>query len=388
MIPGLLLPAGLLALGALLIPLLAHLTRRTVRQAVTFAALRWLEPNPRPRRRLTWDERLLLGLRLFLLALLALWLARPVLWRAVDAQPVVAIAPALGAAALGQADAAPNARAVWLAPGFPPLSEPPPRARAPLPSLLRELDDVLPVGAPLTVLVPTELEDADGERPSLSRAVAWRALPGPGLAPAEPPAPLRLVVRYGAAQAEQARWFAAAARAWAEPGAPPAFAAGPVEEPLPSDAQSLVWLAPGPLPAAVTAWVAQGGAALLAAEVTLDPVPEGPARPLWRDADGAPLAIGWAGVGAGRLAQLTRPLQPAALPALLEPDFPTRLAELLRPSPPPARVRAQDYAPVVRAAPTKTRASVDLRPWLALAAALAFLVERWLATRPRQAAPP
>ena len=80
MTPALLLPAALAALGALLVPLLIHLARRSQRQPTVFAALRWLRSEVRPQRRIRLDELLLLALRLLLIALLALWLARPVLF--------------------------------------------------------------------------------------------------------------------------------------------------------------------------------------------------------------------------------------------------------------------------------------------------------------------
>ena len=76
---GLLLPAALAALGALLMPLLIHLARRSQLVPTPFAALRWLRQAARPQRRVRLEEWPLLLLRLLLLALLALWLARPVL---------------------------------------------------------------------------------------------------------------------------------------------------------------------------------------------------------------------------------------------------------------------------------------------------------------------
>ena len=75
MTPLLLAPLGLAALAALVVPLLVHLRRRTEEVPLDFAALRWLDPRPRPRRRLRFDEWLLLALRLLLVALLALLLA-------------------------------------------------------------------------------------------------------------------------------------------------------------------------------------------------------------------------------------------------------------------------------------------------------------------------
>ena len=74
-----LIPAALAALGALLIPLAIHLARRSEQRPTAFAALRWLRQKPKPRHRIRFDEWPPLLLRLLLLALLALWLARPVL---------------------------------------------------------------------------------------------------------------------------------------------------------------------------------------------------------------------------------------------------------------------------------------------------------------------
>ena len=75
---GLLAPAALAALVALLLPLLLHLARRDATRPTPFAALRWLRERPRPRRRLRFDDWSLLLVRLLLLGLLALWLAWPV----------------------------------------------------------------------------------------------------------------------------------------------------------------------------------------------------------------------------------------------------------------------------------------------------------------------
>ena len=46
---ALLLPAGLAALAALLLPLLLHLARRHEQTPTDFAALRWLRQKPKPR---------------------------------------------------------------------------------------------------------------------------------------------------------------------------------------------------------------------------------------------------------------------------------------------------------------------------------------------------
>ena len=74
---SLLLPAGLFALGALLLPLLIHLQRRRETPPPRlFAALAFIDQQARPKRRLRFRDLPLLLLRLLLLAVLALLLAR------------------------------------------------------------------------------------------------------------------------------------------------------------------------------------------------------------------------------------------------------------------------------------------------------------------------
>ena len=51
-----LLPAGLAALAALVVPLLLHLARRYEQTPTDFAALRWLRQKPKPRHRIRFDE--------------------------------------------------------------------------------------------------------------------------------------------------------------------------------------------------------------------------------------------------------------------------------------------------------------------------------------------
>ena len=87
-------------------------------------------------------------------------------------------------------------------------------------------------------------------------------------------------------------------------------------------------------------------------------------------------------LGRGRIVRLTRSLDPADLPQLLDPDFPARLRALVTPPPlAPTRIEARDYTPLAGgdAYPPPAR---DLRPWLALAIAAVFLAERLVATAP------
>ncbi|HVI26488.1 MAG TPA: BatA domain-containing protein [Xanthomonadaceae bacterium] len=391
---ALLLPAGLAALAALLVPLLLHLARRSEQRVTDFAALRWLAAAPRPRRKRRFDERLLLAVRLLLLAALALLLAQPVLYGRADRTRWIVAAPGVPVASARAAAGDAPARLHWLASGFPAMDAPPPREPQPLASLLRELDASLPAGTPLTVLVPPLLDGADAQRPRLSRAVDWRivvdAAPPQARTPARAPrftldvraAPdtdaLRYVRATGAAWWAQARGRDGTAAAHASP----VRIADPAQ-PLPADARHLAWLAPGPLPDAVRDWVAGGGSALLAANTVAPELAN--ADVLWADAGGAPLVRGVA-LGRGRLLRFTRPLAPATMPQLLEVDFPQRLRALFEPAPPaPARVDARDYAPTTGAAPFP-QPPQPLAPWLLIAIALLFLLERWLASAPRREA--
>lgn len=375
MSPALLFPLGLLALAALAIPLIIHIARRTESRTVAFAALAWLEERPKPRRRLRLDELWLLAARLLLLTLLALWLAQPVLWGAADTQPVLAIAPGVDPASVEAED---DARRVWLAPGFPEVGAgPAPGSTTELVSLIRQLDAELPEGAPLRIVAPAVIDDADAQRPVLTREVDWT--PAAQIrAPTtlDAPAPPRLTVRFDAEGEAGVRYLRAAATAWAEEGEEPAFEAAAVDRPLPRDAQSIVWLSASTPPQAVIDRVRSGATVLTTGDLRL-PV-DGNLRPVWVDAEGAVIASEGR-IGRGRAVVLSRALTPQDLPALLEPDFPDRLWTLLTPPPEPTRVAAADHAPLTGAAPFDQR-PLDLRPWLALLITLVFAGERWLAT--------
>jgi hypothetical protein len=384
MTPGLLLPSALAALAALAIPLLIHISRRTESRTIDFAALRWLDAKTKPRRRPRLDEIPLLLLRLLLLALLALWLAKPVLWGVEDRRPVAAIAPGV---TLEQARALTpeRARLVWLAPGFPAATSAAPRPEAELMSLVRQLDAETPAGVPMRFVLPPILDGVDAERPRLTRRVEWRVADGAAPPPARPlPQPPGLTVRHDADTVGGVRYFRAAAIAWTAPGVTPLFEAQTVEVPVERTAQHLVWLSAAALPAPVRAWIQEGGTALISHATP--PPANGAKVVVWRDPVGEPLAEAMR-FGEGRLIRLTRPLTPSANPALVEPTFPDTLARVLAAPPEPARVRAVDHAPLTGAAPYP-QPPLDLRPWLALLIGLTFLAERWLATSRRRAVAP
>lgn len=408
---SLLLPLGLAALASLLLPLLVHLARRSEQRVVVFAALRWLQAKPQPRRKHRFDELPLLLLRLLLLAVLALLMAEPMLFGRPDRTPRVLVAPGIDAASMRAADDPTDARWQQLAPGFPAIEAAestapatPSERQASLSSLLREFDSTLPAGVPLTVWVPAVMVGADAERPILSRRVDWRivANAAPPAATPDTPSPMPiLMVRYAPEHQQGVGYFRAAGAAWlvergvergversdeggdAEPGSPDPAApvtVSPASIPLDPEQRRLVWLVPGPLPDAVRQWIAAGGDALLAAD-TVAPELE-TATVIWRDANG-PLARGTR-LGRGRLMRLEHELTPAAMPVLLEPDFPQQLSRLFAAAPPrPTHVDAAAHAPRV-GAPPYPEAPRPLAPLLAGLVALLFLWERWMANGPRR----
>ena len=377
---ALLFPAGLAALAALLLPLLLHLARRHEQTPTDFAALRWLRQKPKPRHRIRFDEWPLLLLRLLLLALLALWLAKPVLSGVDDTRPWIVAVPGVDVTTLREQASDTDTRLRWLAQDFPSLDEPPPAKTPAIASLLRQLDAELPPDTPLTVVVPSTLQGADAERPVLSRAVTWTVVDGamPAAAAAARPAP-SLVVRHAVGNDAGLRYLSAAARAWQpNPDAPSPLQVGTQDEALPASTRPLVWLVPGPVPAPVVRWIESGGTALLANDSTLDGF-AADATP-WRDADGGAL-VEAASRGKGRVLRFTQLLRPEAMPALVDADFPHQLRALFdAPVAAPGRVLAVDYAPATGGA-TYPVAPRDLQPWLALLIALLVLVERWMATR-------
>jgi len=388
----LLLPLGLAALAAWLIPLLIHLRRRSEQQRTDFAALRWLPARARLRSRLRFEEWLLLLVRLLLLAALTLLLAKPMLFGGPHAKQWVVVAPQVDRAAIpAEAD---GVERRWLVPGFPSIEEPPPESPQLVGSLLRELDATLPADTRLTVLVPEQLDGADAERPVLHRRVDWRVLDRAAMprktssgARKATPRP-HLVVRHDDSRAAAARYFRAAAIAWqaAQADETPAGDVAGTEQSLPAIDKPLVWLASGPLPAALQTWIRNGGTALV--DSAASPSANGQSLvPLWHDEQGNVLVTG-VPLGRGRLLQLTRPLTPDAMPILLEATFPEQLWALFAPAPPPpSRIAARDYAPATGAHAWPEKPS-DLQPWLLLLIAGLFVIERWMASGRRLAVAP
>jgi hypothetical protein len=380
---ALLLPLGLAALTALIVPLVIHIARRSEQLPTDFAALRWLRQKPRPRSRLRFDEWPLLILRLLLLALVAFWLATPVLFGASDKAPYVAVVP--GADMAQARTIAGEGMGHWLAPGSPDLDQPRPMTTVPVASLIRQLDADLQPGAPLTIVVPEVIDGADAERPRLSRPVTWRVVSG--AMPARAPSPAAvppLSIRTDVAHSAGVRYLQAAAVSWQPAGRAADIDTATLDAALPNANRKLIWFGAGTLPATLLRWVEGGGVALVASDAAF---PEGPTAGVWRDAFDRPL-IEVEPRGAGRLLRFTRPLTPAEMPELLQADFPVHLRAALDGShPAPARVAATDYSPLT-GGHAFDPAPLDLKPWLAVLIGLLLLGERLLATRRARGATP
>jgi hypothetical protein len=223
-------PIGLWALAALSLPLALHLWRRPPR-VVRLGSLRFLARLTRRRAtNLRWHERRLLAVRLLLLALLALMLARPH-WRPASwdlPQHWVLLDPVadLAGESLARLRAVQGAgyETHFLAPGFPQRRDATAgfRSAPDLWSLLREADAGLPAGSSLAVFTPGRLSSLRGERPALARCrVDWVITPDvqntlPAPEPRLPAPPLAVLILHDASRVEDARYLAAAVRAVAQ----------------------------------------------------------------------------------------------------------------------------------------------------------------------------
>ncbi|MFL6585308.1 MAG: BatA domain-containing protein [Luteimonas sp.] len=375
---GLLAPAALAALIALLLPLLLHLARRDATRPTPFAALRWLRERPKPRRRLRFDDWPLLLVRLLLLTLIALWLAWPVLHAETAPARWTVVVPGVADDALPPLkDGTPAPR--WLAPGFPEVGgeSAPARNGASVASLLRELDMTAPSGTALTVLVPETTDGADGGRIVLSRPVDWQVVAGrePGT-DASQVLPPRLDVFGIAADDPALRVLRAVARAW-RPDDADALRIADVDSVLRADAVPVWWGDAAP-PAALRGEAA-GRVRLLGPDVPREEIEW---QTVQQDADGA-TQFERAACGEVICLRFAQAVDPETMPAVLDPAFPSRLRVLLQPLPAPQRIAAADLAPSTGADawPATPR---DLRPWWALLVALVFALERWMAAAPRR----
>lgn len=377
---SLLVPLGLIALAGLIVPLLIHLVRQSDNQIVDFPALRWLRESVRPRRRLRFEDLWLLLARLLLVGLAALLVSMPILngsWR--GARHWIAVVPGvdIDAARLKISDT--QAEWHWLANGFPAIGQPAPVGNPAFSSLLRELDAELQSDDTLSVIVPDEVQGLDAQRVTLGRPVDWVVLPSqPVVALPAKRAEHVLAVRHQSANDEGLRYVRAAIAAWdADDSVHWTIDDQATSVALPSATEALIWLG-SPLPDTLEAWVREGGRGLVIDDASAQ------GRVLWRDDNGAVLALDEVR-GNGHLVHLRGPLTTAALPALLDADFPARLRSLLTPvPPPPSRADALGIQPRQSAEPLpRFTLTTDLAAWIGLLIGFVFLIERWLATRRR-----
>lgn len=413
----LLAPLGMLALAALAVPLLIHWMRRSDRQVVSFAAMRFLRERDFPRQRLRIHDRPLLLLRCLLIAGLAVLLAAPALrTSAKPGAPWIVIAPGVAADAARAAVGTPLGEWHRLAAFFPALDAPQTATKGStvstrpaasgsggsVSSLLRELDARLPPDTALTLVVPAELGGLDAERLRLGHAVDWRVLPAGGASagelaagrdtPAarsgtEAPAPLTLAVRYDAAGAAELPVARALAAAWRAGGLAFTWDLAPREAALPAHPGWLLWLA-GPEPAAVDEWAGAGGRVLVSRQ------PNAIGEIVWVAGDdgdaggggsagGGGAALRERSLGAGRVLSFAAALNPVDTPALSQPEFPQILRRQFEaPVAAPDRAYADDVAPL-RGAGAGRGPSMPLDPYVAVCVAMLFLCERLHATRAR-----
>jgi hypothetical protein len=376
-------PIGLVALAALLVPPLLHLTRRLEVKPQAFAALRWLRERVRPRRRVRFVEIPLLLWRLLLLALIALLMAQPVLRGQVQRiGQVVLVSPEVPlAAARASLDLA-DARWLWLAPGFPPVTETPGATEGAFASLLREFDAAHDDATAIAVIVPREIRGLDGERLRLRHDVAWHVVDAPAAprdASAPHSTPRTIALRYAPESAAAERYVRAAVAAWniESPGAF-VFDAQALPAPLPANDAWLMWLG-APRDAALDAWIVRGGTALI------DGVRRGDEPVIARRDDGAVIARA-AARGRGRLVLVTAPLLPSRLPELLDARFATQLRAWFGDSPKASIGHADAVRPVHDTTRSAAPPQRPLAPLFALIIALVFLIERaWSGARRAEA---
>lgn len=373
---ALLMPLGLTALAALLVPLLLHLNRRQEQKRTPFAALRWVRGPVRPRRRLRLEQWPLLLLRALIVVALAVLLAAPARrGESTAATDLVAVVPGVDPAQARNAFDASSADWRWLQPGFPPLTAEASTDGDETASLLRELDTELPAATRLHVIAPPILRGLDGGAIRLSRDVDWRIVNGAPAAPPTTPSPLPQRVSLRAdADAPGASYLRAAIAAANRAGAERyRLTLDAADAPITDDTKVVFWL-DGEPSAALQQWIAAGGTALV------DAGPRDRGDVVARDAEGAPL-LRAEPLGRGRLLRVAAPIAPATLPAVLDADFPVRLLSPLQPTaPPPDRANASAMRPIagaLRADP----APQPLDSALILCIALLVVAERAVSLR-------
>jgi len=191
-------PLGLLALFALVAPIVIHLLSRRPGKTVKVGSLKFLETSEsRQLRSFKLTDVPLLLLRAALLAMLALLLAQPI-WKksshqtesqtrgwVLIAPEILRVTPDSPTTQLVDSLAVAGNALHLLATDFPAvqsLSESVVRAADSAQnywSLLRELDVQLSVDVPLWIFAPNRLASFRGERPAVQRPTHWFSMPAP-----------------------------------------------------------------------------------------------------------------------------------------------------------------------------------------------------------------
>lgn len=379
------LPSALVALFALFIPLLIHLSRRSEHKLADFAAMRWLQAHLRPQRKWLLQERLLLFVRLLLLIAIAVFLAQPILKTNATSEHWVLVTPSADITEIKNLPTGKNVQMHWLSAGFPSYDKPQVLSPIAFSSLLRELDSQLPASTQLTVVVPEKLAGLDGQRISLSRSVNWLISKGEmqKSAQVQENKPIRLAIRYDQKHTDSLKYFRALQSVWAPKSNQKeqenqALDISPISATPPDKSKVLVWLSSTELPKAIEQWVQEGGVMLAAHELKLPDFED--AIPVWQDAE-LGVILRAKSYGNGQLMQWQAQLSPAAMPVLLEAEFPDTLASVLKPA---------HFEPTIDFAhlqvPEKSTTTWISKPnsantWFALLILLLLAVERYLATR-------
>ncbi len=379
------LPSALLAMAALLLPVLIHLSRRSEPQRTEFAALRWLQARFRPQRQPVVQEWLLLLVRLLLISAVVFYLARPVFQAAPRPVQWWLLAPGLEASVLPIVSGDQAIERRWLAPGFPALTETvgADTNRTSLLSLLREFDATVPANARIRVWLPEQLQHLDAQRLQLSRSIDWQVVEKTTLRTAGiRPASISVPMPRWHSSAESIRdarlpFFRAAYRYWqTDADALQSLPYSNLDKP-PTRGTSWLRLSDTPLAASALDWVRTGGQVVLMPGIALPP---GEAQVLWRDEAGAAILRAQA-YGQGRLLQFQQSLSIEVLPVLERAAFAERLRGHLEVFPEPQRALAESQKPSIGLSvrPVLPQA---LAPWLLWLIMALFGIERFLATRP------
>ena len=363
-------PLGLASLAALLVPLIIHLARRRAEQPIRVGSLRHLPATAAPRRaRWRFTEPWLLAVRLLVLALLALFIARLFLRGDPPERGPVSI--------LVVPSGVPEDSLRRFLPAFDSvLAAGAELRRTPMADLwseIAELDAALPPGSTMSIAAPIELR-LTGVRPALGSSVALHRIPTPASSVPAPVAPtsrtLRVVVAADSAHVVQAQRVAAAFRAVAE---------------LRGDSLELVETATVPAGDAWIVWLSDadptpGHLAAVAAGATLLTARVPGTKAVPRSISVEPVERGLVII----VPPLGAPSLDGTFPGLVAriwPD-PTRLAPTDSPL---RRVAASQLQPAHGSTARTAAPRTEPGPVLLVLAFALFLVERWLAHRPAEA---